>query len=186
MFQLPENEQQLLLHIAREAVRSHLSQTPLQLPNVSSESLTARRGVFVSLHRGHRLRGCVGNISPTAPLYRTVAESAISAAVADPRFPPLTVAELNDVTFEISLLSPLELVQSADEIEIGTHGLLITKQHMRGLLLPQVASQYGWDREQFLFETCRKAGLHGNAWKEGATIHRFAAEILTEQKIHAA
>ena len=125
-------------------------------------------------------------MSPSGPLYRNVAECAISAAVDDPRFIPLTASELENVTFEISVLSDLERVRGIDEIEIGTHGLMITKQRSRGLLLPQVASRYGWDRVRFLTETCLKAGLSPDVWKNGATIHRFTAQVFSEQKIHAA
>jgi AmmeMemoRadiSam system protein A len=186
MSQLLEDEQIVLLQIAREAVRSYLSEATPRIPYIPSGALTEPRALFVSLHRGSKLRGCIGNIYPSDPLYRTVAECAISAAVGDPRFEPLNMTDLNQVTFEISVLSPMELVQRPEEIDVGKHGLLISKQQARGLLLPQVASQNGWNRDRFLSETCRKAGLQPNDWKEGATIHRFTAQIFTEQKIHAA
>jgi uncharacterized protein len=156
------------------------------MSGVASRILTEPFPLFVSIHRHKELRGCIGNISPTGPLYRNVAECAISAAVRDPRFVPLTASELEHVTFEISVLSSLEPVQAPDDIEIGTHGLLITKDRDRGLLLPQVASRYGWDQVRFLNETCLKAGLKSDDWKSGATIHRFTAQVFSEQKIHAA
>src|SRR5438045_2403095 len=102
------------------------------------------------------------------PLYRTTARCAVAAATTDPRFAPLTLAELPQVSFELSVLSIPESVRNIDEIEVGTHGLIVNKGSARGLLLPQVATQYRWNRKQFLAETCLKAGLHPNAWREGA------------------
>ena len=185
MFQLTEEDRQLLLQIARDAVRAHLSGDPPQFPVVSSGVLTEPHGIFVSIHEGHegqQLRGCIGNIQPSGPLYRSAADCAIAAAVGDPRFMPMTIAELTAVEFEISVLSPLESMQDIREIEIGKHGLLISKRSARGLLLPQVATMYGWDREQFLQETCRKAGLRPDDWKEGATIQHFTASVFSERQ----
>jgi len=184
MSQLLEDDQNLLLRIAREAVHSHLAGVNAGLPDINSGILSQPLALFVSIHQG-RLRGCIGNIHPFGPLYRNVAECAISAAVGDPRFVPLTLDELDAVTFEISVLSPMELVRRTDEIEVGIHGLLVSKEQGRGLLLPQVASSYGWDRERFLSETCRKAGLNPTDWKDGATIHRFTAQVFSEQKLQA-
>jgi AmmeMemoRadiSam system protein A len=183
-FPLTEADQQLLLTIARNAVRSYLSgQTPA-LPQVVAGGLTEVRGVFVSLHHGVDLRGCIGNIHAVSPLYRTAAECAIAAAVGDPRFMPLSAMELADVAFEISVLSPLKAVHDISEIEIGIHGLVISKKNARGLLLPQVATMYGWSREQFLRETCRKAGLKPDDWKEDAVIQRFSALVFSEKKFN--
>ena len=184
MFQLPEPDQQLLLRIARGAVGSHLAGQPVQLPDIQSGTLLESRGVFVSLHIDGELRGCIGNIQPPEPLYRTTANCAISAAVGDPRFMPLTERELAAVTFEISVLSEMTRIEHAHEIEIGTHGLLITKRTAQGLLLPQVAGAYGWDAERFLAETCRKAGLQPDAWKDGAIINRFCAFVFSEHRLH--
>ena len=186
MFQLREEDQNALLQIAREAVQLYLSGSRLQFPRMNSTILSQSLGVFVSLHRDKKLRGCIGTIYPAGPLYRNTAECAISAAVNDPRFVPLTRPELDAVTFEISVLSPLERVRQTEEIEVGKHGILIIKHQSRGLLLPQVASDQGWDRERFLSETCRKAGLKPDDWKEGATIQRFTAQVFSEEKIHAA
>ena len=185
MSQLLENEQNLLLRIARDAVHSYLCGLSPKLPDIPPGILSQPMGLFVSIHKD-RLRGCIGNIHPSVPLYRNVAECAISAAVGDSRFLPLTLPELNVVTFEISVLSTMEHVQRPDEIEVGKHGLLISKEQGRGLLLPQVASTYGWDRERFLSETCRKAGLSPNDWKHGATIQRFTAQVFSEQKLQPA
>src|SRR4029079_10283421 len=104
-------------------------------------------------------------------------------AVGDPRFAPVAISELQQLTFEISVLSPMEQVRDVSEIEIGKHGLLVAKGRGRGLLLPQVATQYGWTRERFLDETCRKAGLDPQDWKDGATVYCFTAEVFSEDHV---
>jgi AmmeMemoRadiSam system protein A len=185
MFQLTEDNQQLLLQIARNAVLSYLSGQPPRLPGVPAGMLTEPHGVFVSIHEAHKggqLRGCIGNVYPAGPLYRTAAECAIAAAVGDPRFMPLMMAELPEVEFEISVLSSMVRTQDFREIEVGTHGLLISKRDAHGLLLPQVATMYGWDRERFLQETCKKAGLSPDDWKEDATIQHFTALVFGERQ----
>src|SRR5262249_15986518 len=138
IFQLTEADQQLLLQIARNAVTVYLCGQSPRLPEVLPGALTETRGIFVSIHKDRELRGCIGNIHAVSPLYRTVAECAIAAAISDPRFLPLATSELPAVEFEISVLSPLERVLNIEGIEIGKHGLVITKKDTRGLLLPQV------------------------------------------------
>ena len=186
MSQLPEDEQNVLLQIAREAVHSHLRGLAVQTPSRDYAALNENRSLFVSIHCDDELRGCIGTINPSGPLHRVAAECAINAAVSDPRFAPLTLNELGRVTFEISLLSPMEQVRSEHEIEVGRHGLLITKMHARGLLLPQVPTDHGWDRNRFLSELCRKAGLRPDDWKTGATIYRFTAQVIAERNSQAA
>jgi len=183
MSQLSDLGQRTLLEIARDSVRSYLSGRLPVLPEIETGELADMRALFVSIHAGESLRGCVGTLYPTCPLYRSASECAISAAVGDPRFVPLMPSELSDVSFEISVLSPVEPIHHAIEIEIGAHGLLVVKGRSRGLLLPQVASQYGWDQERFLAETCRKAGLSNS---ENAEIYRFTAHVFGEQPIHNA
>jgi AmmeMemoRadiSam system protein A len=182
MFQLTESEKQLLLTIARASVGLHLLSQPLHFPYIPTGALTESHGIFVSLHKHDRLRGCIGNIQPVDPLYRTAADCAIGAAVRDPRFEPLTLDELQALEFEISVLSSMETVTNVADVEVGRHGLLITKNRFRGLLLPQVATTYGWDRERFLDETCKKAGLHAGDWKDGATIQCFSASVFCEKQ----
>jgi AmmeMemoRadiSam system protein A len=182
MFQLTEDDQQLLLQIARDAVRSYLSSQSPRLPGVPPGVLTETHGIFVSIHEGKELRGCIGNIHPAGPLYRSAAECAIAAAVGDPRFMPLMIADLPRVEFEISVLSSMEPVKDVREIEVGKHGLLISKGNARGLLLPQVATMYGWSRERFIQETCIKAGLRPDDWKEDATIQHFTAFVFGEKQ----
>jgi AmmeMemoRadiSam system protein A len=184
MFQLTEDDQRLLLQIARNAVGSYLSRQMPHLPGVPRGVLAEPHGVFVSIHQGTALRGCIGNIHPVGPLYRSAAECAISAAVGDPRFMPMSYAELEKVEFEISVLSPMNRVRDVSEIEIGRHGLLITKGSARGLLLPQVATAYGWNRERFLQETSTKAGLKANDWAKDAVIDSFSAVVFAEKQFH--
>ena len=183
-FQLTEADQQFLLQIARNAVTSYLAGRTPTLPEVPPSVLTESCGIFVSLHKGQELRGCIGNIYAASPLYRSAAECAIAAAVGDPRFMPLTPAELATVDFEISVLSPLERVLDVRNIVIGKHGLLISKNNARGLLLPQVAATFGWDTERFLQETCKKAGLKPDDWQRDATIQSFSALVFSEKQFH--
>jgi AmmeMemoRadiSam system protein A len=181
-FQLTEDDQQLLLRIARNAVRSYLSGQAPRFSEMPVGPLSQVHGVFVSIHQNGDLRGCIGNIHAVSPLYRTVAECAIAAAVGDPRFMPLMAAQLPSVDFEVSVLSPLHRVLDIEEIEVGKHGLVVSKKNARALLLPQVATTYGWDREQLLEETCRKAGLRADDWKQDATIESFSAVIFSEKQ----
>jgi uncharacterized protein len=184
MLQLTEADQVFLLQIARGAVRSHVLSRPFIPPEITSGNLTESCGIFVSIHKNGELRGCIGNVHGAGPLYRAVGECAISAAVGDPRFNPLTRDELPGIDFEVSVLSPMQKVNDITEIEVGKHGLLISKRGYRGLLLPQVATAYGWDRETFLRETCRKAGLGRDDWKADAVIHRFSAFVFGEKHLH--
>lgn len=184
MFQLTESEQRLLLQIARSSVRARLSGEVFPTPEIPQGSLSESRGIFVSIHKNGELRGCIGNIHAAGPLYRSAAECAISAAFGDPRFFPLMSEEFPMVDFEISVLSPMQRVVNVNEIEVGKHGLLISKSGYRGLLLPQVATAYAWDRVTFLQETCRKAGLRADDWKSGATIHCFSALVFGEKHSH--
>jgi AmmeMemoRadiSam system protein A len=137
-------------------------------------------GAFVSIHKNGELRGCIGHVAPDASLEETIARCAVAAGTADPRFAPLTASELPGVHIEISVLGPLMLVAAADEIEVGRDGLMVERDGRRGLLLPQVAIEWGWNRETFLAQTCRKAGLPGDAWRHGARLWRFEADVFGE------
>ena len=176
---LKEEEKKTLRQIAQLAIEGKLkgTKTPkaLNLP----PPLRDKRGAFVSLHKRGRLRGCIGQIVPSKPLYQTIEDMAVAAAFDDPRFEPLSEKELKDLELEISVLTPMQRMQKPDEIEIGKHGLYIKRGFFSGLLLPQVATEYNWDRVTFLEETCRKAGLNRNAWKEKETeIYLFSADIF--------
>jgi AmmeMemoRadiSam system protein A len=180
MLPLTEADQQTLLRMAREALVDYLNlaQTP-KVPEPAAESLSQPCGAFVTLRKGKQLRGCIGYIEAARPLYITVRECVVAAALHDPRFPPVLKTEVDSLTLEISVLSPLAEIPLED-VEIGRHGLFISSGGRRGLLLPQVAVEWKWDRERFLQETCRKAGLPLNAWQHGATVQAFTAQVFEE------
>ncbi|MBC7326763.1 AmmeMemoRadiSam system protein A [bacterium] len=183
MAELTKEEKEQLLWIARKSIETYLSTGRIPDFSVESPALKEKRGAFVTLKKNGMLRGCIGLIYPLKPLYQAVAEMAIAAAVDDPRFPPLSLDELPYVEIEISVLSPLERVKDIEEIEVGKHGLYIRKGPFSGLLLPQVATEYNWDRETFLQHTCLKAGLPTYAWQEDDTeIYKFTAEVFSEEK----
>ena len=176
---LTAEEKQTLRQVARTAIESRLKGENSPRGDILNETFKERRGAFVSLHSHGQLRGCIGRIQPTQPLQQIVEEMAVAAAFEDPRFPPLTLKELQDLELEISVLTPLQRIKDVQEIEIGKHGLYIKKGFYAGLLLPQVATEYNWNRVTFLEETCRKAGLPQNAWKEkDAEIYLFSADIF--------
>jgi AmmeMemoRadiSam system protein A len=181
MAEYTKDERRQLLTLAREAVQAALEGRALDLSPPSGH-LAEYRGVFTTLHIDSALRGCVGHIFAQHSLYRTVAETAVAAALDDPRFPSLAKSEAPFLQFEISVLSPLQEIDPED-IEIGKHGLLITYGSRRGLLLPQVATEHGWDRETFLRQTCVKAGLPQDAWEHGAKIEAFSAEIFSDNDV---
>ena len=178
------NEQQTsLLRIARESIAGELagSRTPVDVERFD-EPLRKPAGAFVTLRTpDRRLRGCIGSVFPVAPLCRTVADNAINAAFRDPRFEPLRREELPAVGLEISVMGPLVRVGELGEIVCGRDGLIVSRGSYAGLLLPQVASEHGWDRETFLSYTCAKAGLDPAAWRGGAVrIDRFEAFVFAE------
>jgi AmmeMemoRadiSam system protein A len=174
-----ETERARLLDIARAAITAHLMQLPQTSPSASGWAI--RAGAFVTLHKHGDLRGCIGHLEPDAPLEETVARCAIAAGTSDPRFPSLTAAELPDVEIEISVLGPLRPVSDPGEIEIGRHGLVVEMNARRGLLLPQVATEWGWDRQTFVAQACRKAGLAPDCVSRGARLWCFEAEVFGEK-----
>lgn len=177
---LSEEEKQSLLRLARMTLEKKLLvKTDITPEQLDSSVLKEKRGAFVSLHRRGMLRGCIGCLEGRKPLLGTIEEMAGAAAFNDPRFPPLSAEELKDLDIEISVLTPLKEINDINEIEIGVHGLFIERQYNCGLLLPQVATEWGWDRVKFLEETCRKAGLPSNSWKEkGTKIYIFSADVF--------
>lgn len=180
MSPLTEAEQRILLKLAREALEERLLHHPLPAAEDLPAALREPCGAFVSLHKGQRLRGCIGYVEALKPLYVTVCECAVAAALRDPRFAPVTPKELPSLRLEISVLSPMVDV-APDEIEVGRHGLLVSRGALRGLLLPQVAVEWKWDREHFLVETCLKAGLPPDAWRHDARLQAFTAQVFEEQ-----
>ncbi len=182
---LTEKEKTMLLDIARGAVERHLSTALAPLapaPDDLTPGLSSPRGAFVTLHMDGNLRGCIGTFASDKPLCETISEMAISAATGDPRFPPVTRGEFSSsVHIEISALTPLKKIENTDEIEVGRHGIYMKCGVSRGVLLPQVATENGFDREAFLEQTCIKAGLDAQRWKrEGINIYIFEAEIFSE------
>ena len=171
-------EREILLRLAHRAIEARLRDTSLDL-TAPTPHLAEERGAFTTLHLRGQLRGCIGYVLPVAPLYRTIAETAAAAAFEDPRFEPVSDLEAPLLKVEISVMSKLFPIQP-DEIEVGKHGLLVSLDRRRGLLLPQVPLEHGWDRETFLNETCRKAWLPLDAWRHGAELQAFTAEIFAE------
>jgi AmmeMemoRadiSam system protein A len=180
--ELDENDKQELLRIARATLREYLA-TGFMPPGAPHRpSLLSPRGAFVTLHVDGELRGCIGRVDADTPLYLAVEQLAVAAATRDPRFEPLRQEELPSTHIEISVLSA-PASGSPDAVEIGRHGLIITRGVRRGLLLPQVAVEHHLSREQFLDETCAKAGLPPGAWKQPGTILQlFTAEVFSEAK----
>jgi uncharacterized protein len=177
-------ERSLLLRLAHESIESLLEGRQISFDPPSAH-LSQPRGVFTSLYKNGELRGCVGYVLPACNVYRAVAETARAAAFDDSRFPPLTREELPHLQVELSVLTPPKPILP-DKVEIGRHGLLISQHSRRGLLLPQVPVEHNWDRDTFLEQTCRKAGLPIDAWKSGAMLHGFTAEIFGEKNLKIA
>ncbi len=172
-------ERQLLLHLAHHSIEAaldgrHLDTTP------PSDHLAEQRGAFTTLHLQGKLRGCIGYVFPTQSLYATVAETAKAAASDDPRFRPVTQEEAPELKIEISVLSTLKPI-GPQGVVVGKHGLVVMQGSRRGLLLPQVPVEWGWDRETFLSQTCMKAGLAPDAWLRGAELQAFTAEVFGEE-----
>ncbi|MGA8428923.1 MAG: AmmeMemoRadiSam system protein A [Candidatus Sulfotelmatobacter sp.] len=177
--ELSLQDQSTLVRLAHDAILSALEKREISLAP-PTERLAQFRGVFTSLYLNNELRGCVGYVQPENSLYRAVAESARAAAFGDTRFSPLSKEEAPHVCVQLSILSPLQSI-APEAIEIGHHGLLITRDGHRGLLLPQVAIEHGWDRTTFLEQTCRKAALPTDAWRDGAIIEAFTAQVFGDK-----
>ncbi len=175
---LNQEQQATLLKVARQAVEAAAQGKPEKRPEpVSAPELQRPGGAFVTLEGPDGLRGCIGTLQPSLPLYQTVAEMGYAAACRDPRFPPVSARELATLHLEISVLSPLERI-SPEQVQPGVHGLVVRQGFRSGCLLPQVATKYGWGREEFLSQTCLKAGLPPDAWEHGAEIEAFTAQVF--------
>jgi AmmeMemoRadiSam system protein A len=189
-------ERTLLLQLAHQSIALALERREISL-TAPSAHLAEPRGAFTTLYYRGDLRGCVGYVFPVASLYRTVAESARGAAFDDSRFAPVTRDQAQELEVSLSILSPPEPIQpeaveivlsppqpiQADQIEIGQHGLLVSLGPDRGLLLPQVPVEHGWDRITFLEQACQKAGLPFNAWQTGAQLEAFTAEVFGDRRM---
>ena len=172
-----------LLDLARRSIEGYFRREPLpRLASDRAETFGEARALFVTLRKHGELRGCIGTLSPDGELGRTVPRFARRAAFDDPRFPPLTPEELAECDIEISVLTPPQPVSSAEEIEVGRDGVILELAGRSGLLLPQVATEWGFDRERFLAEVSRKAGLFEGAWRDpAAKLWRFQAEVFEEE-----
>ncbi len=180
--ELSPEERRILLRIAHDAILAVVERQPFADTPPALPGLAEARGVFTTLYLGGELRGCVGYAIPVAPLYRAVAETARAAAFEDSRFSPVTKDEACKLDVSLSVLSPLFPIHP-EAVEVGRHGLVISQGGRRGLLLPQVPGEYGWDRESFLEQTCRKAGLPLDAWRKGARIDAFTAEVFSDADV---
>lgn len=180
--ELTDSEKMMLLDAARTSIENVLKGKDDVKPLTGSHPkvFSEEYGLFVTLHRKGKLRGCIGHIRPDSPLFEEVQSVAYLAAFEDPRFPSLTSEELEEIDIEITLLSPMVQIKDTDLVEPGKHGLMLRKAYFQGLLLPQVATEQGWDRETFLRQTCLKAGLTTDCWKsENTEIFVFTAYIFS-------
>ncbi|MGV8073948.1 MAG: AmmeMemoRadiSam system protein B [Syntrophobacteraceae bacterium] len=176
---LTKEEKAFLHKVVRETVEAGCRGAKLPRFELSTPTLKDLRGAFVTIHKRKELRGCIGNIIGSRPLVETIAEMASAAAFHDPRFPAVTAEELPELEYEISVLTPLRRTEDVSEIQVGIHGIYIKKDGRSGLLLPQVATEYGWDRTAFLENTCEKARLPKDAWKDkSADIYIFSADVF--------
>jgi len=169
-----------LLAVARRAIRERVCGLPASPVAPADPVLRAPGAAFVTLTQAGALRGCIGYVQALRPLAEAVAHCGASAAMADPRFRGVTPGELSSLQVEISVLSPLRPVTDPREVQVGLHGLHISQDGRRGLLLPQVATECGWDRETFLRQVCAKAGLPLDAWRRGAELHVFTVEHIAD------
>ena len=183
--QLTHPEKVALVDIARAAILNRLthSSAPTTDESTLTDAMKQLSGVFISLHIGDELRGCIGSIYAEEPLAEIVAHMAVQAATQDPRFAPMVVSDLNRVDIEISVLSELSFIEP-EQVQVGQHGLLLSKGSRRGLLLPQVPEQYGWSREHYLDQLCLKAGLPEKSWKESdCRLQMFTADVFSESSL---
>jgi len=187
--QLSDSDGELLVKTVRLIVTEYLkNSSKIKLDQSFESNFSFKSGVFVTLNNTAGLRGCVGFPLPDKKLYSALSEAAIAAATEDPRFPPVNVVELDQITFEVTVLTPPEVIHISDTIEypskikVGRDGLIVKHGSNSGLLLPQVSVEYGWTEEEFLSHTCEKAGLPGNCWKEKETlVQKFEGIVFKEE-----
>ncbi len=179
---VPPASQKILLELSRQTLEDFVRGSVRHVEDIQDSALQrSDYGAFVSLHKEKELRGCIGTCTPTLPLYLTVIAMTEAAASRDRRMKPIAVSELDQVRIGISVLSPLKEVGDPLSLIVGTHGLYIAREKRRGVLLPQVATQYGWNIRRFLEQTCLKAGLDEHAWEEPDTrVSSFTALIIEE------
>ncbi len=181
-FELSSNDKKILLRTARESIYSALTGETPRYPE-PTENIQAHCGAFVTLHKNGVLRGCIGHIIAVNPLFKAVKELARSSAFEDPRFPRLNQSEFDEIDIEISVLTPLERIESAEQVEVGEHGVYIKSGARSGVLLPQVPVEQGWNRHQYLTNLCFKAGLSGDCWTNpNAELYVFTAIVFGEKE----
>jgi AmmeMemoRadiSam system protein A len=183
--EISREERRVLLKIAHEAILASVEQRQAREIVPLPEALAEPRGVFTTLYLNGQLRGCVGYAVPVAPLYLAVAQTALAAAFQDTRFTPVTAEEAPRLEISLSVLSRLQPIEP-EKVRIGQHGLVISQGLRRGLLLPQVPVEHAWDRETFFDQTCRKAGLPMDAWRHGALIEAFTAQVFGDGNLEGA
>lgn len=174
---LSDKEKKELLTLAKDAIEEYVTSGRVAARNIQNPQFKADGAVFVTIKKNGALRGCVGHVQPVMSLSQSVIKNAISASSSDQRFQPLKKEELKDIEVEVSILSPLLPLKDTESIQIGKHGLVIRKGGQSGILLPQVATEFGWDKNTFLEMVCMKAGLPKGAWKD-AELHTFTAEVI--------
>ena len=179
---LSRNQKRELLILAKRTIESYLKDQTVLDYSSNDPLLNQLSGVFVTLRKSGDLRGCIGHITALEPLSQGVQETAVAAATRDPRFLPVTMGELDDISIKISVLSPLHKIE-IDAIEVGTHGLMIVQGGQRGVLLPEVATDRGWDRKEFLENLCLKAGLPRYCWKEDPMLYSFTTQEFGEDEM---
>jgi uncharacterized protein len=173
-----------LLRLARTTLETGLKNGSIPPYQTSCEALLEQKGAFVSLHQGDELRGCIGQLVADRELFKIVQHCVLSAALEDTRFISVTQDEVEGLSIEISVLTPFHRIQDIHEIEVGKHGLYMVRGGYRGLLLPQVATQFHWDRIKFLEHTCIKSGLPKSAWRDPQTvIYSFEAEVFSDESV---
>lgn len=177
---LTDKEKSVLLSIARNAIETFVKTGKKYVEPREEKALNMRNGCFVTLKQKGQLRGCIGSFQSELPLFKEVAEMAVASASKDPRFYPMKESDLEDFQLEITVLSPLHKIEDIEEIEVGKHGIYLEKGYYRGVLLPQVAVEHGWDRTTFLKQTCLKAGLPTNSWQaDDAEIYIFSGQVFS-------
>lgn len=179
---LNREERRILLQLARQTIETYLKENRKGTFKSENPTFREKRGVFVTLHRQGELRGCIGYPLPIKMLYEAVIDNAISSSTQDPRFPAVTMEEMSDIDIEISVLSVPKKVDGIDEVVVGRDGIIITRGFHRGLLLPQVPVEQGWDLKQYISYGCMKAGLPADEWKRGVEIETFQGEVFGEKE----
>ena len=182
--ELSDSQKKTLLEVAKKSIENTVNKKGPPQFNISDPALNTECGAFVTIHKNGSLRGCIGHITGTLPLWQTVMRMAEEASSHDPRFPPVSTMELPDIDIEISVLSPFQKITDINNIEPGIHGIFLRSGYYQGLLLPQVATEYGWSRQEFIEHTCMKAGLGRNCYRnKDCEIFIFTAVVFSEKDI---